>query len=156
MLNRQIKNVFDLLRTKTSKIEIENLEDQDQYCKAVSEYTEGKSILFRNYNSKNKWEKSIVQKKLGSLHYLIKYNNKVVKKHLDQLRPNHIKSNSNHDLSEIVSEIPCDNESLRKLINHPVSQDTDISPVILRSARTTKGKPPRRFYFDYSDSDYSE
>ena len=98
----------------------------------MSEYTEGESILFRNYNSQNKWETGIVQKKLGSLHYLIKYNNKVVKKHLDQLRPNHIKSNSNHDASDIVFEIPCDNESLRKLINHPVSQDTSTSPVILR------------------------
>ena len=57
MLNRQIKNVFDLLRTKTSKIEIKNLEHQDKNCKAVSEYTEGESILFRNYNSQNKWGK---------------------------------------------------------------------------------------------------
>ena len=87
--------------------------------------------------------KGIVQKKIGSLHYLIKYNNKVVKKHLDQLRPKYIKSNSTHDPSNIVSEIPCDNESLRKLINHPVTQDTARSPVILRrSARTNKGKPP--------------
>ena len=117
----------------------------------MSEYTEGESILFRNYNSQNKWEKGIVQKKLGNLHYLIKYNNKVVKKHLDQLRPNHIKSNSNHDPIDIVFVIPCDNESLRKLINHPVSQDTARSPVILRSARTNKGKPPRRFYFDYCE-----
>ena len=155
LLNRQIKNLFYLLRTKTSKIEIKNLKHLDQHCKVVSEYTEG-DVLFRNYNSQNKWEKGIVQMKLGSLHYLIKYNNKVVKKHLDQLRPNYIKTNSNHDPSDIVSEIPCDNDSLRKLINHPVSQDTARSPVILRSARTTKGKPPRRFYFDYSDSDYSE
>ena len=88
MLNRQIKNVFDLLRTKTSKIEIKNLQHQDQNCKAVSEYTEGEPIHFRNYNSQNKWEKGIVQKKLGSFHYLIIYNDKVVKKHLDQLRPN--------------------------------------------------------------------
>ena len=157
MLNSQIKNVFDLLRTKTSKIEIKNLEHQDKNCKAVSEYTEGESILFRNYNFQNIWEKCIVQKKVGSLHYLIKYNNKVVKKHLDQLRPNYIKSNSTHDPSNIVSEIPCDNESLRKLINHPVSQDTARSPVILRrSARTNKGKLPKRFYYDYSDSDNSE
>ena len=51
MLNRQIKNVFDLLRIKTSKIEIKNAEYQDRHCKAVSEYTESESILFRNYNS---------------------------------------------------------------------------------------------------------
>ena len=147
------------MRTRTSKIEIKNLEHQDKNCKAVSEYTEGESILFRNYNSQNKWEKSIVQKKIGSLHYLIKYNNKVVKKDLDRLRPNYIKSNSTHDPSNIVSEIPCDNESLRilSLIDHPVSQDIARSPVILRrSAGTNKGKPPRRFYYDYSDSDYSE
>ena len=122
MLNRQIKNVFDLLRSKTSKIEFKNAEYQDQHCKAVSYYTEGESILFRNYNSQNKWEIGIVHKKLGNLHYLIRCNNKVVKKHLDQLRLNHIKSNSNHGPSDIVSEIPCDNESFRKLINnHPVS-----------------------------------
>ena len=99
--------------------------------------------------------KKVLFKRNWVMHYFIKYNNKVVKKHLDQPRPNHIKSNSNHDTSDIVSEIPCDNESLRKLITHSVSQDTARSPVILRrSARTTKGKPPRRFYFDYSD--YSE
>ena len=143
----RVKNVFDLLRTKTSQIEIKNLKDQDKNCKAVSQYTEGEPILFRNYNSQNRWEKGIVQKKRGSFHYLIKYNNKVVKKYLDQLRPNHIKSNSTHDPSDIVSEIPCDNESLRKLINHPVSQDTARSSVFLRrSDRTTKGKPPRLFY----------
>ena len=99
-------------------------------------------------------EKGIVQKKIGSLHYLIKYNNKVVKKHLDQLRSNYIKSNSTHDPNNIVSEIPCDNASLRELINHPVSQDNARSPVMLRrSARINKGKPPRRFYCDYSESE---
>ena len=46
MLNRQIKNVFDLLRTKTSKIKIKNLQHQDRNCKTVSEYTEGESIIF--------------------------------------------------------------------------------------------------------------
>ena len=64
MLNRQIKNVFDLLRTKTSKIEHKNAEYRNQHCKAVSEYTEGESILFLNYNSQNKWEICIVQKKI--------------------------------------------------------------------------------------------
>ena len=64
MFNRQIKNMFNLLRAKTSKIEHKNIEYQNKHCKAVSEYTEGESILFRNYNSQNKWEKGIVQKKL--------------------------------------------------------------------------------------------
>ena len=63
MLNRQIKNVFHLLRTKTSKIKHKNEKYQNQLCKAVSEYTEGESILFQNYNSQNKWEINIVQKK---------------------------------------------------------------------------------------------
>ena len=93
MLNRQIKNVFDLLRTKTSKIEIKNLEHQDQHCKAVSEYSEGESILFRNYNAQNKWEKRIVQKKLGSLHYLMKYSNKSCLETLGSTKTNYIKSN---------------------------------------------------------------
>ena len=95
----------------------------------MSEYTDGEFILFRNYNSQNKLEKGIVQNKLGSLHYLIKYNNKVVKKNVDQLRPNYIKSNSTLDPSDIVSEIPCDYESSRKFNNHPVSQDTARSSV---------------------------
>ena len=56
MLNRQIKNVFDTLiygahRSKPPKIEHKNAEYQKQHCKAVSECTEGESILFRNYNS---------------------------------------------------------------------------------------------------------
>ena len=87
---------------------------------------------------------------------LIKYNDAVVKKHLDQLQPNHLNSNSNHDPSDIVSEIPCDNESLKKLINHPVSQDPGRSPVILRSDRTFKGKPPIRYCNDYSDYEDDE
>ena len=156
MFNRQIKNVFNLLLTNSSKIEHKNAEYQNKHCKAVSEYTEGESIFFRNYNSQNKWEIGIDQKKLGNLHYLIKYNNEVVNKHLDQPRPNHVKLNSNHDPSDIVSEIPYDNGSLRKLVNRPVSQDTARSSVILRSARTTKGKPPRRYCYDYSNSRNAE
>ena len=69
----------------TPRIESKNVEHQYQHCKAVSEYTEGESILLRKYNSQNKWEIGIVQKKIGNLHHLIKYNGKVVKKHLDQL-----------------------------------------------------------------------
>ena len=153
MLNCQIKNVFDLLRTKTPKIKHKNADYQNQHCKAVSEYTGDESILFQNYNSQNKWEMGIVNTKLGNLHYLIKYFDKVVKKHLDQLRPNHLISNSNHDPSDIVSEIPCYNESLRKLINQPVSQDSARSPV---SVRTTKGKPPIHYCYDYSDSEDDE
>ena len=89
----------------------------------MSEYTESESIRFRNYDSQNKWEIGIVEKKLGNLHYLIIYNDKVVKKRLDHLRPNHLNSNASHDPIDVVSKIPSDNESLRKLINHPVSKD---------------------------------
>ena len=116
MLNRQIKNVFDLLHTKPLNIKHKNTEYQYQHCKAMSEYTEGESILFRNHNSQNKWEIDIVQKKLGNLHYLIKYNDKVIKNHLDQLRPNHLNSKSSHDPSDIVSEIPSNNESYGNLL----------------------------------------
>ena len=63
MLNRQIKNVFDLLRTKTSKVEIKNLEHQDKNCKAVSEFTEGESILFLNYNFKINGKKALFKRK---------------------------------------------------------------------------------------------
>ena len=59
MFNRQIKNVFDLLRAKTSKIEHKTAEYQNKHCKAVSEYTEGESILFRYYYSQNKWENAL-------------------------------------------------------------------------------------------------
>ena len=41
LLNRPIKNVFDLLGIKTPKIEHKNMEYQYQHCKAVSENTEG-------------------------------------------------------------------------------------------------------------------
>ena len=95
---------------RPQKIEHKNTEYQNQHCKAVSEYTEDESILFRNYNSHNKWVIGIIE--IGYLHYLIKYNYKVVKIHLDQLRPNHLNSYSSHDPSDIVSEILCDNESL--------------------------------------------
>ena len=46
MLNRQIKNVFDLFRSKPPKIENKNAKYQKQHCKAVSEYTEGELIFF--------------------------------------------------------------------------------------------------------------
>ena len=63
MLNRQIKNVFDLLRTKTSKIEIKNLEHQDKNCKAVSEYTEGESMLFEINILKINGKKALFKRK---------------------------------------------------------------------------------------------
>ena len=67
---------------KPQKIEHKNTEYEYKHCQAVSEYTEGESVLFQNYNSQNKWEIGIVPKKLGNLHYHIEYCDKVVKKHL--------------------------------------------------------------------------
>ena len=63
MFNRQIKNDFNLMRTKNPKIEYRNMEHQYKHCKAVFEYTEGKSVLFRNHISQNKSEIGIVKKK---------------------------------------------------------------------------------------------
>ena len=54
MLNRKKK--------KKKKKEPKNAEYQKQHCKAVSEYVEGDSILFRNYNFQNKWQIGVVKK----------------------------------------------------------------------------------------------
>ena len=45
-------------------------------------------------------------KKMGSLHYIIKYDGKVRKRHLNQMPHNYIiSSKSSHDSSDIVSEV---------------------------------------------------
>ena len=90
------------------------------------EYIEGDRILFRDYNSQNKWSMGIVQKKTDNLHCLIEYNGKVRMKHLDQLCPYHIISSkkSSHNSGDIVLEVPSE---YRKL---PIRQSPCVSQLL--------------------------
>ena len=101
----------------------------------------------------------MVHKKLGSLHYLIKDNDKIVKRHLDQLLKNNIKSSVTEDY-DIVNNLPTEEESLKNLLSPPVSKVT-ASPAPLSksstyqksiptrvSSRINKGQPPLRYGVD--------
>ena len=73
--------------------------------------TEGDSVLSRDYSrSSDKQPTRVVHKKLGPLHYLIKDNDKIVKRHLDQLLKNNIKSSVTEDY-DIVNNRPTKEES---------------------------------------------
>ena len=161
MFGRQIRSSLELLRPVQSKVELKNVSRQDKHCKTVPVYTEGESVLFRDYTSSpNKWSHGIVFQKKGDLHYLIKFKKHILKRHIDQLNKTNVKVNVQKD--DLIAQVPTEDDNLDKILPPSVSTGT-VNPVPLtvskikvqprRSARTNKGMPPLRYGYFSSDSD---
>ena len=170
MLGRQIRSPLELLRPLHNKIEFKNMSLQDKKCKTVPMFTEGETVLFRDYrNSQNKWSQGIVHQKIGDLHYQIQSNGQIFKRHLDQILKSNLKNPCVTD-NDIINQVPSDDESLNKLVKKPVNKGTvspepkpPVNDIVLprHSSRNNKGKPPLRYpqsehiSFDESgDSDF--
>ena len=159
--------VMDLLRPQQSKIERKNVTREETKCKAVPEYTEGEVVLFRDFSNNNnsKWSQGTVYQKTGNLHYKIQCRDKFFKRHIDQLRKNHL-PNFERKNDDTLSSIPelvnlqSDNDAVSP---GPASVgERDLSPQseaeiapVRRSSRTNVGIKPVRYGYASSYEDYS-
>ena len=77
LLGRELRSKLDLLRPHTRK------------SKPVpARFEEGQEVLARdNRSGQGKWHKGIVERRIGTYLYLIRAENRILKRHVDQLLP---------------------------------------------------------------------
>ena len=101
MYGRQIRRHLDLLRP-TNKVDSKNIAKSND-CKVTSNYEVGEIVYFRNYTDKIRWYKGEISEQIGNLNFRISYENKMIKRHISQIR----KCNSNeNEVIENDHELP--------------------------------------------------
>lgn len=82
MFGRPMRNTLSLMRKDTINTMAGN---KGRYIK--KQFAIGSTVLFRNYQSNNKWKNGVIIKKLGRLHYIVKSNDGYTgKRHVNQLK----------------------------------------------------------------------
>ena len=150
MYGRQIKGHLDLLRP-TNKVDSKNIAKSND-CKVTSNYEVGEIVYFRNYTDKIRWHKGEISEQIGNLNFRISYENKMIKRHISQIR----KCNSNeneviendHELpDEILTYKFSPLKGTEKEMPKDVANQNNKIP--RTSARQNKGVRPRRYGFSY-------
>ena len=140
LMGRRLRTKLDLLlpdhRRDMFDKNFKTLEKLDH-----RQFSESSPVMVRVYNTPRKWKPGKVFRKLGNLHYEVEVEGKIVKRHIDQIRPG---IDENPDL-EIQN-------SPSKEIKEPVLVSDDsycnIQPLPSASSvlprRTTRGIPPSK------------
>lgn len=98
-LGRTINTRIDLVKPPSTKVAPErislssNIHSPSRKCILKSpqpmlrSFQVGDTVMFRMYNdSKNPWRIGLIEAKFGLLHYSIRYNGQIHKRHIDQIR----------------------------------------------------------------------
>jgi hypothetical protein len=77
LLGRELRSKLDLLRPHTRKSK-----------EVPARFEEGQEVLARDYRpGQGKWHKGIVERRIGTYLYLVRAENRILKRHVDQLLP---------------------------------------------------------------------
>lgn len=121
-LGRPLRNALD--RLKFFESYCDNVTDSK---KKIREFSEGDSVLFRNYGNGPKWLSGRIVKKLSPVTYsLIKFNNKDItfKRHVDQIIKKYVTNDYNDEsreeaITNIPSSIPNQNNEESRTSERP-------------------------------------
>ena len=151
LMGRRIRTKLDLIypsyHSQQERKGWEQLKSQEN----VKQFTPTSQVLVRSYNTSNKWVSGEVKQRLGNMHYEVKVNGNIKKRHVDQLKPSMIDQSiqgntGNSLLSE--SEIPYVPETtimnnVPIVDSNSVSTPNTVVPRVLPE-RANRGKPPER------------
>ncbi|XP_043476284.1 uncharacterized protein K02A2.6-like [Leptopilina heterotoma] len=87
--NRKFRNRFDLLKIEVKETVIRSQESQKKFFHGnrAIQFKNNEVVMARDYMAEN-WQKSEIEKQLGLVTYQVRTeNNKLWKRHVDQLRP---------------------------------------------------------------------
>ena len=127
-----------MLRPHIDKIEFKNIAHQDKYCKAVTGFTERGKVLLETIPVLLTNGPQELYTKSGLLHYPIKANYNIVKRHLDQLHKNNTKSSITEDY-DIVHNLHTNKESFKNLMS-PLASKVIASPSQISEENSTSKK----------------
>lgn len=83
--NRRFRTKFDYLNPLSSKdnLQLQQLENNENI--KVRNFEVGQTVYVKNYSGGPRWLKGKVEKKLGVCRYLVKWNGKLLKRHINQM-----------------------------------------------------------------------
>ena len=88
LLNRRLRTRLDLLRPKLGhRVETQQGAQKvhDDNTKKERQFSEGDSVLVKNFSPRPKWKKAHIESRAGPLSYTVKYEDGVVsRRHVDQ------------------------------------------------------------------------
>ena len=84
-----MKSRLDLLKPS---FEIAEKEFAKSEISPMREFSKGDKVFVRQYNSSNKWMSGVVQEKIGTRIYDVMVNQKVFRRHIDQIIKNSVRN----------------------------------------------------------------
>nr|XP_053616105.1 uncharacterized protein K02A2.6-like [Plodia interpunctella] len=83
--NRRFRTKFDYLNPLSSKDNPQLKELEDNENTKVRNFEIGQTVYIKNYTGEPRWLKGVVDKKIGVCRYLVKWNGKLLKRHINQI-----------------------------------------------------------------------
>lgn len=83
--NRHFRTKFDYLNPLLSKDKPQLQELENNENTKVRNFEVGQTVYIKNYRGEPHWLKGVVEKKIGVCRYVIKWNGKLLKRHINQM-----------------------------------------------------------------------
>lgn len=83
--NRRFRTKFDNLNPLSFKYDEREAEREVNIKKSLREFNVGQAVYIKNYNTGTRWLKAVVEKRMGTCRYLVKCNDKILMRHINQM-----------------------------------------------------------------------
>ena len=142
LMGRRIRSKLDLILPDFHREQEHRGWKQLEHQGNIRHFTPSSPVMVRSYNTPDKWIPGEVTREIGKMHYDVNVNGKVMKRHVDQLKPSGV-SKECEPLTDQTLQTDTTSESL---IPETVLPNLESSPIPLRvlPSRTSRGKPPDR------------
>lgn len=146
LMNRRIRTKLDmLLPDYQGEAHTRELQQMEK-LKEVPKYTPFSSVMVRSYYTPDKWVPGTVNKTLGNMHYEVQVDDRVITRHVDQLRPSVDRKDQN--VEEItqpqnVEMPPVPQDLVSPSVPDRSIDDTNVQEPVL-PFRRNRGIPPDR------------
>ncbi|CAG9787188.1 unnamed protein product [Diatraea saccharalis] len=145
LLGRQVRTTFDLLRPSTSELVKQKQMKQIRYRNGSDrQFNVGDKVFFKLFkNNSFSWEKGVVSDRSGPLTYYVRFQDKYLKKHVDQLRKLHEVDDNIVDAAEFSSASEHKGQEQSNVVPEAVEPLGDVN--MQRSYSKRNRKPVQRF-----------
>ena len=135
MFGRELRTIFDLLKPSEIKDRVKAKQRKQKFYRdpkvpRTIDVSPHDSVYVRNYNSNSKWKSGKVIKQTGPLSHKCEVDNKIVKRHQDQLIT--VTELNNAESVDVPSDVPD-------------TSVTNITPTVIEPRRSDRiRRPPDR------------
>ena len=109
-MGRKLRSTLDLLKPEIKRFE--NKFTEGRY----REFNDEDNVFIRNYNSREKWVPGTIVKRIGKVLYDIRVNDKIFRRHVNQIIRNQTSNVNVRDISDdyITYDYDCNDEPCQR------------------------------------------